>query len=214
MQVAVLCDFDGTVVYYDIFERLLDEFTSEDWRKYDYLVEEGKLRLEEAVEKQFDLIKYAGLEVLSKASEKYIQIRKGFEDFAKFCERNNIELVIVSAGLDFYIKKLFEKFKIKAKCYCMEVLNEDGILKLKMPVYDTYKYRSFKEFIVDEYKKKAFTIYIGDGFNDFFAARIADKVFAVKNSVLEKKCIDAKLNFLSFSEFNEILEFLKNLNDR
>jgi len=64
MQIASILDFDGTVVYEDVFERLLDEFTKEDWRYYDYLVEKGELSLEEAVSKQFDLIKHAGLNAL------------------------------------------------------------------------------------------------------------------------------------------------------
>jgi 2,3-diketo-5-methylthio-1-phosphopentane phosphatase len=212
MQIASILDFDGTVVYEDVFERLLDEFTKEDWRYYDYLVEKGELSLEEAVSKQFDLIKHAGLNALFNASLKYLNIREGFYDFAKYCEDKSIELVIASAGLSFYIHHLINKNNFKVTCYCMNVIEKDGSLILYQPSYDKKRYKNFKQAIVNEYKGKGFfVIYIGDGFNDFWAAKDANLVFAVKDSVLEQKCKESNLTFKSFSSFNEVVKELSKL---
>jgi Uncharacterized conserved protein, possibly involved in methylthioadenosine recycling len=212
MQIVSILDFDGTVVYEDVFERLLDEFTREDWRYYDYLVEKGELRLEEAVSKQFDLIKHAGLNALFNASLKYLNLREGFNDFIKYCEDKSIQIVIASAGLSFYIHHLIDQCNLKVKCYCMNVIEKDGSLLLFQPSYDKQRYKNFKQAIVNEYKEKGFfVVYIGDGFNDFWAAIDANLVFAVKNSVLEQKCKESNLTFKSFLKFNEVIEELSKL---
>ncbi|HLI46889.1 MAG TPA: hypothetical protein VKU94_06835, partial [Geobacterales bacterium] len=125
------------------------------------------------------------------------------------CYENNIDLVIASAGLDFYIYYLLNSHDIKAICHCMHVLEEDGKLKLIAPDFDRSKFRNFKQAIVKEYINKGYSpIYIGDGFNDFWAAKEAWLVFAVENSVLEKKCADARLRFKSFKHFSEIKQLL------
>jgi len=207
MKFVSILDFDGTIVYEDVFEKLLDEFTKEDWKYYDYLVERGELELEEAVKKQFNLISYVGKEKLLEASKKYLKLRNGFLDFSRFCDEMDIGLIIASAGLDFYINYFLNLYKINAKCYCMQIIEDNEGLKIIPPSFDKSRYKNFKEAIVQQYNEKGyFTIYIGDGFNDFLAARRAKLIFAVKGSVLEEKCSLANLNFNSFENFEEIKE--------
>lgn len=210
MKIAVVLDFDGTITYHDVFEKLLDEYTSENWRLYDYLVEKGQLKLEEAIKKQFELIKHAGLNKLSESASKYLETRKGFKEFAEFCEAKGIELIIASAGLDLYIEKLLKKEGIKATCFCMKVKHESE-LHLEIPSYDL-SYVNFKQHVVEELKKKQYyVIYVGDGFNDFWAAKSANMTLAIKDSVLEERCRMEGLKYRAIEDFHEAKEILENL---
>ncbi len=211
MKIVAILDFDGTIVYEDVFERLLDEYTKEDWRYYDRLVEKGELKLEEAVERQFEMIKHVGIEELLEKAKKYLEARKGFKEFVDFCLKKGIDILIASAGLDFYIKYFLEKNEIKAKCFCVNVLKENGSLKLKFPSFEDSS-NNFKESLVKKMKKEgAYTIYVGDGFNDFWAASIADKAVAIKGSVLEEKFKEKNLDYIAISSFDELKAYLETL---
>jgi len=113
-NITVISDFDGTIVIYDVFEQILDSYSKEDWRIYDYLADEGKLKLEEAIMRQFSLISHLKEEEILEFSKKFLIERDYATDFIKFCNDNSIKLVIASAGLSTYIKYFFKE---KLKCH-------------------------------------------------------------------------------------------------
>jgi Uncharacterized conserved protein, possibly involved in methylthioadenosine recycling len=108
-NITVISDFDGTIVIYDVFEQILDSYSKEDWRIYDYLADEGKLKLEEAIMRQFSLISHLKEEEILEFSKKFLIERDYATDFIKFCNDNSIKLVIASAGLSTYIKYFFKR---------------------------------------------------------------------------------------------------------
>ena len=58
MDIIILSDFDGTIINIDSCEYILSKFVPhEEWKIYDYKYERGEIPLEEAMRKQYGLIK-------------------------------------------------------------------------------------------------------------------------------------------------------------
>jgi 2-hydroxy-3-keto-5-methylthiopentenyl-1-phosphate phosphatase len=209
-KLTIISDFDGTIVIYDVFEKILDKFANDDWRLYDYLVEEGKMNLEDAILKQFSMISHLKeFEILEYAKNFLIE-REYASNLIAFCDENNIEFIIASAGLSTYIKYFLTQKLINAKVYCLEVNNYNGKLFGKFPKFNG-NYKNFKEAIVEKYKKdNFFVIYVGDGFNDVFPAVKSNKIFAVEDSLLSKNLDKLKIAHEKFVSFKKILDYLKN----
>jgi 2-hydroxy-3-keto-5-methylthiopentenyl-1-phosphate phosphatase len=103
MRKIVFCDFDGTIIYEDALTLLLSKYAKGDWEIYFKLIIEGKMTLEEGIKNQVSLIEYKDQSELNEYLIKNCNLRKGFKEFLNYCKNNNIEFVILSAGLDFYI---------------------------------------------------------------------------------------------------------------
>lgn len=210
-NLIVISDFDGTIVVYDIFEKILDEYTKEDWRIYDYLADENKIKLEEAILKQFSFISHLSDEEILEFSKKFLVERENASTFIKFCNENSIDLVIASAGLSIYINYFFNKIQAKAKIFCLEVKRINNKLEGRLPIFEG-NHANFKEAIVKNFKKDDnFIIYIGDGFNDFYPAIQSNITFAVEGSVLDSKLSKAKIEYKKFVNFSTIINYIKNL---
>jgi len=210
-NITVISDFDGTIVIYDVFEQILDSYSKEDWRIYDYLADEGKLKLEEAIMRQFSLISHLKEEEILEFSKKFLIERDYATDFIKFCNDNSIKLVIASAGLSTYIKYFFKRKNLNATIFCLEVQSLNGKLTGKLPFFEG-EFKNFKEAIVKRYKSEAnYVVYVGDGFNDFWSAIQSDLIFSVEGSVLSEKLNKAKIKHEEFFSFKYVIEKIKKL---
>jgi HAD superfamily phosphoserine phosphatase-like hydrolase len=212
MKITILCDFDGTIIDIDIAEYALHIFGEGEWWKHDEELEEGLINLEECMQRQYETIKVPESKILTKTTEK-IQIRSGFNEFVKLTKSQNIELIIVSAGLDFIIRDLLEKngwqhipiIAAQAKC------SFNG-MKLTFPKKKDSLSPDFKVDTVKNYQSKGHTVYyIGDGLSDFSAVRVANFSFVLKDSSLALLCKQEKLNSLEYKDFNDIINILQEL---
>ncbi len=214
-KVAIICDFDGTITQDDVAIILLEKYGSPNWKKYDELLGEGKISLQECMIKQYGEIHATKDELSNYLKEKgqYDKIRKGFIDFVKYCEINNIKLIVVSAGIDFIIDDMLKYNKIKVDVISAKTQFNGGI-KLKFPPIGDDA-RDFKQRVIIDLKRDGYKIIsIGDAESDFNAARIADFVFAVKGRPLIKMLNESKkYRVKAFLSFYEIIDALKNIED-
>ncbi len=209
MKLVVLCDFDGTITVRDTAELVLSRFAEGDWRALDRQFEEGKLTLEQCLQKEFSMVKASEQEILDELRD--VEFRSSFEDFAEDCQKREIPLIIVSAGLDFVIRhflklkgwdRLVETYIPKTK------VTSDGILFVFPERFDKTT-ANFKQDFVRRCKTQGKRIvFIGDGSGDFEAAKEADLIFSVKGSRLAQLCKMSKVLSRDIVDFKQATNLL------
>jgi len=176
----IQCDFDGTITRNNLGILLRENFARGDWQKIDSDYLRGHLTVEQSNKLQFALIKEPK-ERLQEFVRRHIEVRPGFVDFVSYCRESAIPFVIVSSGLDFYIKPVLAQIGMPdLELYCGQTsFNGDGInVSYCDPEGNIINEGFKKEYLTWLKKRGKNIIYIGDGLSDLDAARQADHVFA------------------------------------
>ena len=106
MPLKVLCDFDGTISQTDTTDAIFDRFAPS-WRGIEALWEAGEIGSAECMRRQVELMD-ASLPELDEALDE-LEIDPTFPEFARFCEGAGIELVIVSDGIDHFVRRILQR---------------------------------------------------------------------------------------------------------
>jgi len=207
----IQCDFDGTITRNNLSVLLREKYACSDWQKIDDDYLHGKLTVEQSNQMQFVLINEPK-EKLQEFVHQHIKVRPGFVQFVGYCRKNGIHLVIVSSGLDFYIKTVLNYLALSdLELHCGQTyFGKNGI---------TITYRDPRgEIITEGFKRKYLTslkkrdrsvIYIGDGLSDLEAARLADHILATGQ--LPELLRAESVPYHSFSDFHDIMRQLQPL---
>src|SRR4030042_3051176 len=107
MKTLILCDFDGTISIRDMGYDLLNRFSSGDWEAIDRDFCEGKIGSKEAYSRIAKILKGNEKDLLG-FIQKHSNIDPHFNSFYQYCRERDIDVKIVSDGLDFYIKMFLE----------------------------------------------------------------------------------------------------------
>ena len=212
MQKILFLDFDGTIITSNISEYILETYTDERWLYYHNLLVEKKMSQVDVAIGQHSLIRTPFQTILKDIDSK-ILVRDNFINLITFAKQNSISLQIVSGGMDFVIKYILEKLGIHDIEITSIQLNqrEDFSLEVLFPKNFDEKIEDFKLDRVLFYKKQGYYIYyIGDSFSDFDACLEANMIFSVKSTSLSDFCKERGLQYLDFSDFNEIINYLEN----
>ena len=211
MRQLILCDFDGTITLRDMGYLLLNRFSKGDWETIDREFREEKIGSKEAYSRIIKILhgeEHAVLDFLRKHS----QIDPSFPSFYRYCREKDIDVKIVSDGLDFYIKTILEIHHLENIPY---YANEGHFLKQEGMdiVFPHFNEEcglcgTCKKRLVQTHRKDYDSIlFVGNGISDRCAAREADFVFA-KDS-LYPYCIDQDIPCHFYLGFQEILSDLK-----
>ena len=159
-------DFDGTIVTEDIAERALSRFAAPGWMRFNGLLAEGKINVDECVRSEYGMITaHSKKEMIAYLRDHY-HLRAGFRRFLQDCRFGRLEVAIVSAGLDFCIMDTFQTFGIDMpRLICPRSrLTRQGTIRLTFPRYRWPGSRDFKEDAVFSYKERGLRVaYVGDG---------------------------------------------------
>lgn len=121
-------------------------------------------------------------------------------------------VVIASAGLDFVIDYLLRQWDLEGileRHGPKTTIAANGI-RFKFPKLLDKESVNFKDDLVRFHKKEGRkTIYIGDGFSDYPAARVADLAFAIKESRLAKLLTKRRVKHSEISDFEEVSAEIK-----
>ena len=143
--------------------------------------------------------------------KQHAALRGGFRELAAYCSANDIELAIVSHGLDFYVEALLENADLKHLPYFAVQTGE----RQGRP---TFEYNFAREdcpwspgnckcHVVEEYQERGHRVlYAGDGLSDTCPARLADFVFA--RDGLLSFCQAQGLPHRELEDFHVILDYL------
>ena len=208
ISTAVLCDFDGTITKTDTAEHVLTRFAQGDWRVFEKQYERGKITLEECLKKQFSLVTASQEEILDKL-DKVVTFRPNFEGLVRYCRKNHIPTVIVSAGLDFVIDHFLRlnKWEGLVETYMAKAKFRVSGIGFDFPELFDPTSVNFKQDLVRHYKTEGKeVVYVGDGSADYAAAGDANYLFAIKGSRLAALCKEHGMYYITITDFKRVVE--------
>ena len=208
-KILVQCDFDGTITEEDVSFLILDAFADGSWRNMLQEYKEGRITVGSFNRRAFNMVR-EGKESLQRFVREKARIRQGFPELLDYCRQKGFRFVIVSNGMEFYIKSILDSLGIDG----VEVFaaaaefKPEGIVASYIGPDGTELQNEFKKaytrrFLEDGYR----VIYIGNGASDITSARLAEHIFATDTMLA--KCRQANINCNSFSNLNEVVKGLK-----
>lgn len=213
MGFVALSDFDGTIVTIDTLEYALQRLADGDWKAVEDEFTLGNISLEECLVRQFAMLKVPESKLIDELAPVTF-LRPYFASFLNFCESERIPLTIVSAGLDFYIRRFLESQKLLDRvslCVPRIEFTASG-LKATFPELNENGSVNFKDNQVRHYRRMGEKIiFFGNGSGDYQAARIADYSVVIKGSVLADLCRRTKVAFQEITDFQEATETVKRM---
>jgi 2-hydroxy-3-keto-5-methylthiopentenyl-1-phosphate phosphatase len=208
-KTIIQCDFDGTITEEDASFIILDAFAGGKWRHLFREYQEGKMTVGQFNTKAFSMVKADRESLLSVVKGK-VRVRPGFRELLACCRQKGFRFVIVSNGLDFYIKEILGNIGITdVEVFAAETsFLPDGLRVQHIGPDGTFLNADVKAAYVDSFLNQGYrVIYIGDGSSDVLPATRSHYVFAT-GSLLEH-CKKKNLDCTYFSNFIEIVNVLE-----
>jgi 2-hydroxy-3-keto-5-methylthiopentenyl-1-phosphate phosphatase len=203
-HVAVLCDFDGTVVPCQTIDRLYHRFAGPACQSYIERWRRGEISSQQELQGCFSTITASRAEMESFLDT--IPIVPGFAPFLRFCQQRDYRLAIVSEGLRWSIEHILARHDIgPLSVFANEVRFEPHGLELSFPWHDpAYPMHGVsKATIVRRHQDEGCrVVYIGDGSTDEAAAKVADVVFA--RDALLAYCLCEGIEVIAFNGFDDV----------
>ncbi len=206
-KIIFLIDFDITISKRDSTDALLETHNPEYRKKLREQYKNGYVTMREFV--------ISGLQSLNITKEEYIKtlqdkvdIDESFIDFIK----SGADFRIVSAGTKLNIQGTLWKYGIKLgdnKIISNDISFYGNRIKITNPFLDKEMYYGVdKKEAVEKFQRQGYkVIFVGDGPSDYRAVEVADFSFIRKNTRAVNFCLEKKIDFLEFDNFNEILKW-------
>jgi 2,3-diketo-5-methylthio-1-phosphopentane phosphatase len=211
-KTLIFCDFDGTISVQDIGHEVIKRFMDGNWKEIDEEYASGKIGSMLAYQKIASLIKVTPTEMADYA----LNLRAmdpSFSEFYRFCRERDIDLKILSDGLDFYIDLILKRHGLDEIEFFSNVIHfhDDSSVSIEFPLRNEQcaKCGTCKSFLLQQYRtdyKKI--IYIGDGYSDVCPAQYADLVFGKR--VLYEQCRHKDIACIHYRDFRDIKETFQN----
>ena len=208
MKTLVQCDFDGTVTEEDTSFFLLDAFAQGDWRRLLREYKEHRISVGEFNTKAFAMVK-DDKPTLLEALKGKVKVRAGLHELVNYCLKKGFRLVIVSNGLDFYIKAVLKDLGLDSiEVHAAQASFHPEGMKVQYVgpdgkrLDDNFKVAYIKSFLKLGYR----IVYVGNGDSDFPPAKYAHHVFATGE--LLAYCRENNLNYEPFENFIDIVRYI------
>jgi len=208
MKTLVQCDFDGTVTEEDASFFLLDAFAQGDWRRLLRDYKEHRISVGEFNTKAFAMVK-DDKPTLLEALKGKVKVRAGLHELVNYCLGEGFRLVIVSNGLDFYIKAVLKDLGLESiEVHAAQASFHPEGMKVQYVGPDGERLEDgFKEAYTQSFLKLGYrVIYIGNGDSDVAPAKYAHYVFATGD--LLAYCKDNNLKYKPFETFIDVVREL------
>jgi 2-hydroxy-3-keto-5-methylthiopentenyl-1-phosphate phosphatase len=202
------CDFDGTVTYEDIGFQILDAFADGDWRQLLADYQQGIISVGCFNTSAFAMIK-EGRPTLVKLVREIARPRGGLRELVEYCRGRGFRFVIVSNGLDFYIRTIIDDLGLNG----IEVIaartnfSPQRVDARYIGPTGTVLYKGFKETYTRFFQEDGYrVIYAGNGPSDIPPASLAQHAFAT-GSLLDYY----RREGITCSPFTELADIVKGL---
>ncbi len=186
---------------------LLDGFSTRDWRTADRDLLAGRITLRETMEREFSMLWASRAEM--EHFVRRIHLRQGFRELLAAARRHGAPLVIVSEGLDFYIRAFLKDKGLEADSRSNRAIFKGRGIGVEHPYSDpecdfcgTCKKAQLLDFRAQGYT----TVYIGDGISDRCPAREADVLFARDGLLVH--CRREGIRCIPYEDFKKVLAVL------
>jgi len=211
VKTLVQCDFDGTITEKDVSFLLLDAFADGDWRQLLTQYREGKISVNGFNTRAFAMVQADGQTLLKFAQGK-VKIRAGVHELIAYCHRNGFQFVIVSNGLDFYIKAVLRDIGLEnIEVFAAQTrFSPNGVEAWYIGPEGNQLESGFKEAYIRSFLSRGYrVVYVGNGISDVSPARQAHYIFATGE--LLAYCKETNLNCIPFADLNDIVRGLRPL---
>jgi len=219
MKTLVQCDFDGTITEEDASFLLLDTFAQGDWRQLLRQYKEHRISVGQFNTRAFAMVKADKQTLLeaikgkaspSRAQARRVKIRAGLQELVACCSRRSLRFVIVSNGLEFYIKATLKDIGLEnLEVYAAQALFHPEGMKVQYigpdgnPLGDGLKEAYIKLFLKQGYR----VIYVGNGDSDILPAKYAHQILA--RGELLAYCKKNNLKYKPFDDLNDVVRALE-----
>ncbi len=204
---VVVLDFDGTVTQKDIGDEICDRFAPPAWRDIDAAWVRNEISLPDAQRKMWALARAERPEALAYARE-IGHLRPGLDAFFAAARRAGASVWLASGGFDFYIEALLgARLDVFERRYFNATRFIEGRIEVDFPHADMACGRCAvcKGKVCDIARAAGRpTLFIGDGASDRCAIGRADRIFAVRGSLLERACAERGVACVAFDDFAEV----------
>lgn len=201
----VFVDFDGTITKVDVGNSFFRKFGNEaESLKAVEKWKNGELSGSGLLLQEAEYVHATKQDAFSFV--RTCEIDPFFKEFLSFCHETQIDITILSDGLDFYITEILRKNGIAGiPFYSNRAHFDSGRVSIELPYEsDCNKCANCKGYqILKRSGPDDVIIYIGNGFSDRCAVQYADIVFA-KDDLL-KYCEEKNITYFPFSDFEDVL---------
>lgn len=205
-KLAVLSDFDGTIVPINCVNALFDRFGDPLCKELEEQWVRGEISVEDEFRQGFSTVSASREEMEDFLGS--VPLDPAFPGFLDFCRNRDIPFAIVSDGIRWYIEHIFARHGIHdVKIYACEITFTPDGLQFAYPYFDpiTPLGGTSKLALVRKYQRDNYRVaFIGDGNNDSHPAREADLVYA-RDHLLAFTHANG-IPAVAFTGFDEILE--------
>ena len=211
MKILVQSDFDGTITEEDASFFLLDAFAQGDWRRLFQQYKEHRISVGEFNTRAFAMVK-ADKHRLLESLQGNVKVRAGFRELVNYCLEEGLRFVIVSNGLDFYIRAVLKDLGLgDLEVHAAEASFHPAGMKVRYVGPDGKRVNDgFKEAYMESFLRLGYrVIYIGNGDSDVAPAKHAHRAFATGDLLAYSKEND--LNCKPFKDFREVVEDLEEM---
>ncbi|MBD2861230.1 2-hydroxy-3-keto-5-methylthiopentenyl-1-phosphate phosphatase [Paenibacillus oceani] len=214
-KTIIFCDFDGTITESDNIVAIMKHFNPPGWEPLVEQVVNRTMSIREGVGRMFDLLPSSAKAEVAQYVFDTAKIRAGFPDLLDYCDRADIEFLVTSGGIDFFLLPLLEPFPIEEdRIYCnaSDFTGERIRIVWPHPCDDECHTDCgmCKTTVIRRYpKENYFRILIGDSVTDFEGAKLADLVFA--RSHLITKSEELGLPYVPFETFHDVVRHLNTI---
>jgi len=205
MKTLVQCDFDGTVTEEDASFFILDAFAQGDWRRLLREYKEHRISVGEFNTKAFAMVK-DDKPTLLEALKGKVKVRTGLHELVNYCLKKGFIFVIVSNGLDFYIKAVLKDLGLEnIEVHAAQASFHPEGMKVQYVGPDGERLEDgFKEAYIKSFLKLGYrVIYMGNGDSDVAPVKYAHHVFATGE--LLAYCRENNLKYKPFENFIDVV---------
>ncbi len=204
-DVAVLCDFDGTIVPCDTVELIYSKFAQPPCDQLNLQWTRGEISTRQELEGCFATIKASRAQMESVLAG--LAIDPAFNTFLDLCTQRGYRFAILSDGLDWIINFILERHGVRGlTIYSNELRFEASGLRLSFPFLDAESpLRGVsKPTIIRRHQAEGFqVVFVGDGLSDIEAVEVADIVYA--RDKLLQYCRERGIDAVAFSGFADLM---------
>ena len=212
LKTLLQCDFDATLTIGDVSYVILDHFVDGDWRPilHDFIA--GKITVEECMTGVFALARATPRQVEDfVAATDRIVMRPGVEELYTYCRAHDIDLAVISNGMEFYISRILARVgwrDVEIHAAAADITEHGIHLHFTdpdgNPTMDGFK-KAWAGFLRRRGYDRVY--FAGDGPADIAPSKDADHVFATGR--LLAACEGEKLVCTPFEDLHTIIDWLE-----
>jgi 2-hydroxy-3-keto-5-methylthiopentenyl-1-phosphate phosphatase len=217
-KLKIFCDFDGTITLQDTWIAVGNHFIKDKETWYGIITQFENLEIgaRECFLKECGLIENFDFNIFNRIIDEH-KLDEYFLDFKEFCDKNDIPLTIMSEGMDYYITRVLNNYRLELPYYANKfVLSEDEkSFHLEFPYSDSECTKCGcckRNLLLNMTADDEISVYIGDGYSDACVVNYADIVFAKKS--LASYCWKNNITYFEYKDFSDIIKKLEKIISR